>query len=118
MIFFGQQFSGFKCVRSRRHISSNIVKYRQIPSNIVRLKYQKFFITIVKYRRSLKRIKLKIKTKHLSTKAICTCLYHTCLYLYWLYLKLELTVFCGLTSNFIPTNIQNVGILRDIDQKN
>ena len=56
------------------------------------------------------------KTKHLSTKAICTYSYHTCLYLCWLYLKLA--VYCGTASNFIPKNIQNVGISKDIDQKN
>ena len=56
-----------------------------------------------------------LKNKQLSTKAICACLYHSCLYLYWLFFKLAL--FCGLASNFIPTNIQNVGILKNIDQK-
>ena len=52
-IFFGRQFPGFKYERFRRHISSNIVKYRQILSNIVRLKYQTFLIIIAKYHRSL-----------------------------------------------------------------
>ena len=150
-IIFWRQFSGFKCLRFRRHISSNVVKYREISSNIVRLKYQKFFINIAKYHLSwwlilekfrcyqnmplvkqelswaeqvwwepsvLKHIKLKLrllKNKHLSTKAICTYLYHTCVYLYWSYFKLA--VFCRLAANFIPANTQNVGILKDIDQK-
>ena len=52
-IIFGRQFSDFKRLRFRRHISSNIVKYRQISSNIGRLKYKKFFIIIARYHGSL-----------------------------------------------------------------
>ena len=57
----------------------------------------------------LKCNKLKINIIE-NKKAIPTCSYYICLYLYWLYLKLD--AFCGLASNFIPTNIQNVGILK------
>ena len=52
-MFFEGQFPGFMCERFRRHISSNIVKYRQMSSNIVRLKDKKFLIIIAKYHCSL-----------------------------------------------------------------
>ena len=42
-IFCGRQFSGFKWECFRHHILSNIIKYCQISSDIVRLKYKKFF---------------------------------------------------------------------------
>ena len=56
------------------------------------------------------------KTKQPTTKVICTCSSHTCLHLYCLHLKL--TVLCGLSGNFIPANIQNIRILKGIDQTN
>ena len=43
-IFFGQELSGVKCERFHR-------RYRQILTNIVQLKHQKFLVIIAKYRR-------------------------------------------------------------------
>ena len=139
--FFGRQFPGFKCEHFRRHISSNIVRLKYQKFLIIIGKYHRSWWLILQNFRCyqkmplirqkltctkqfwwepslLKRNKLKIKiggNKKYQQELFVPV--HTTLASTFTDYILNWLCFVKLPAN-IPANIQNVGILKDIDQKN